>query len=142
MVPCEVVVHPEPAHGVVGGREDAHGHLVGSLAGDAPSTSREEVAVFFFDLRRPQAAGGVGEIEIHAQGPWCQRPGLHRRPASQRGWRCRGGEVAEGGASSAPGSSRVPLPGSRGRAVVAPVSGEPRDPAVVPQGFDIRVSLD
>ena len=30
----QVVVHPQPAHGVVAGRVDAHGHAVRVLGGD------------------------------------------------------------------------------------------------------------
>jgi len=67
----QVVVDPETAHGVVRGRIDAHGHLVGVLPRDL-LIHVEEVAVALADGVLAQARDGVREVEIDASshGPY------------------------------------------------------------------------
>ncbi len=61
----QVVVDPQAAHGVVGGRVDAHGHLVGIFAGDV-LVHVEQVAVAVDDDFLAQALDGVLEVQVDA----------------------------------------------------------------------------
>src|ERR1035437_3024191 len=62
----QVVIHPQPAHGVVNGGVDTHGHFVGILAGNA-LVHVEQVAVALLDDVLAQALDGFAEIQIDAQ---------------------------------------------------------------------------
>jgi hypothetical protein len=62
----QVVVHPEPAHGVVDRWKDAHRHLVRILIRD-PLVHVEQVAVALADGGFPEALDAVGKVEIDAQ---------------------------------------------------------------------------
>ena len=92
----QVIVHPEPAHGVVRRRVDAHRSPVRVLAGDAV-VHLEQVAVPLLYLRAPQPPNRLGKVEEHAvfQRPDAP-PAVH---LSLRGARCdiTWDEVAEGG---------------------------------------------
>ena len=61
----QVVVHPDPAHGVVDCRVDPHGNLVWILTGDL-LIHVEEVAVLIRHPLLAQAVDGIGEIEVDA----------------------------------------------------------------------------
>ena len=92
----QVVIDPQPAHRVVHGRVDAHGHDVGILARDA-LVHLEEVAVALLDGVATQPAHRIREVEVH--------PVLHRAdtpPGVDLALCCprrdvAGHEVAEGG---------------------------------------------
>src|SRR5919199_826120 len=62
----ELVVDPEPAHGVVNGRIDAHGHLVRVLGGDA-LVHIEKVTVAFANNLGAQTLDRLTEVEVHAE---------------------------------------------------------------------------
>ena len=62
----QVVIDPQPAHGVVNGGIDAHGHFVGILAGDA-LVHVEQVAVALYDDVLAQALDSLAEVEVDAQ---------------------------------------------------------------------------
>ena len=91
----EVVVHPEPAHRVVRGREDAHRDLVGVLVGD-PLVHLEEVPVLLADLRRPEPLDRVGEVEVDAQAARAHAAALVADLLGRAGGDVAGGEVAVG----------------------------------------------
>ena len=61
----QLVVHPEPAHRVVGRRVDAHRDLVRVLVGDA-LVHLEEVPVALLDDVDAEAADRIAEVEVHA----------------------------------------------------------------------------
>ena len=60
----QVVVDPEPTHGVVGGRVDPHRDVVRVLVGYAV-VHLEEVGVAVLDDVAPLPCDGVGEVEEH-----------------------------------------------------------------------------
>ena len=62
----EVVVHPEPAHGVMHCGIDAHRHLIGVFGRDLV-IHVEEIAVALANGLFALAFDGVGEIQIHAE---------------------------------------------------------------------------
>ena len=66
----QVVVHPQPAHRVVGGGVDAHRDRVGVLAGDA-LVHVEQVPVAGLDRLGAEAVDGGGEVQVDAV---AQRP--------------------------------------------------------------------
>ena len=65
-VGLQVIVHPEAAHRVVHGREDAHRLLVRVLAGDV-LVHVEQVAVAGADLGFAEALDRGGEVEVDAE---------------------------------------------------------------------------
>ena len=62
----QVVIDPQTAHGVVDGRVDPHGHLIGVLARDL-LIHVEKVAVALLHQVQTQTLDGVREIEIDAK---------------------------------------------------------------------------
>ncbi len=62
----EIVVHPQPAHRVVRGREDAHGRAIGVLVRDA-LVHLEEVAVAFADRALAEALDRRAEVQVDAE---------------------------------------------------------------------------
>ncbi len=60
----QVVVHPQPAHGVVNRGVDAHRHLVGVLIGDA-LVHLKQVAVTLANLCLAEPADGVRKVQIN-----------------------------------------------------------------------------
>ena len=62
----QIIVHPQPAHGVVNGRVDPHRHLVWILSGD-PFVHLEEVSIALANNWSAQTLDRIGKIQVHAQ---------------------------------------------------------------------------
>ena len=92
----QVVVHPEPAHGVVDGRIDPHRHLVRVLVGD-PLVHLEEVAVPLPDGVLAEPGDGVGEVEIDAAAAGAHAAAVVADLLGGPGGDVARGEVAEAG---------------------------------------------
>ncbi len=129
----EIVIHPEAAHGVVGGGIDAHGDFVGVLASDA-LVHFEEVAVALGNFMFAEALDGVGEIEIDAQAGFTDAA-----PGITFGFRGAGGDIArdevtETGIPALEIVVAFVFRNRTGRALVAGLFGNP-DAAVVAKRF-------
>ena len=62
----EFIVYPDAAHGVVYGREDLHGSLVGAFVGDF-LVHVEEVAVACLNLLASEVLDGLAEVEEYGK---------------------------------------------------------------------------
>ena len=62
----QLVIHPQPAHRVMDGRENAHRHFVRVFTGDA-LIHVEQVAVAFANHVHAQPLDGIREVQKHAQ---------------------------------------------------------------------------
>src|SRR3954462_13645714 len=62
----QVVIDPEPAHGIVDRRENPHRHPIGIVIGD-PLVHLEQIAVAVADGLLPEPADDVGKMQIDAE---------------------------------------------------------------------------
>ena len=60
----QIVIYPKAAHGVVHGRENAHGHLIGVFTGDLVIHIKQ-VAVAFADLWLSQSFDRICKVQIN-----------------------------------------------------------------------------
>ena len=60
----QIIVNPEPAHGVVDGRVNSHRHFIGIFAGYL-FVNFEQIAVAFTNCVFTEALNRVGKIEIN-----------------------------------------------------------------------------
>ncbi len=127
----EVVVDPEPAHGVVHGGVDPHRGLVRVLGGD-PGVHVEEVAVLLLDLGASHACDGVGEVQVDALAAGTDATALVADVLRGAGGDVAGDEVAEGRVDPLQVVVALVLGDLVGRPVVALGLGDP-DAAVVAQ---------
>ena len=65
----QVVVHPQPAHGVVRRGVDTHRHVVRVFAGDA-LVHLEKIAVTFTNGADGEASDRIREIQKHSAAAW------------------------------------------------------------------------
>ena len=129
----EVVVHPEPAHGVVGGRVDAHGGLVRVLTGDA-IVHLEEIAVLLLDLLGAEALGGFGEVQVDPEPRAAHAPAIVADLLGGAAGDVAGGQVAVRGVFALQVVVPLLLGNLVRRALVALLQGHP-DAAVVAQAL-------
>ena len=129
----QVVIHPQPAHGVVRGRVDHHRRLIRVFGHDL-FIHLEEVAVPGRDLRLAQALDGVGEIEIDRPSGGADALAVVAHALGGPGGDIPGGQVAEAGVHAL----QVVIPLAFGDVFrppgVAALLGHP-DPAVVAQAL-------
>ena len=92
----QVIVYPEPTHGIVHGWKDAHRCLVGRLIGDL-LVDIKKITVACLDRIGPEAIDRVAEVEIYPELGWAHSATFITHTFRRPGGNITGSQVAEAG---------------------------------------------